>query len=88
MMKFASYFYFQNAPLYQKYSKVQYSTVQYCTVFCKAVPHAVVFIAVFQVYVNYFILKLNYNESDEKPFFEVILWLNFKLRSFLHQGTS
>ena len=48
-----------------KYSSVQFSTALY---FCKAVPHAAVFIVIFQVYVNYFILKFNYNEFDEKPF--------------------
>ena len=31
--------------------------------------HAAVFIVVFQVYVNSFILKSNCNEFDEKPFF-------------------
>ena len=46
------------------------------------------FIVVFQVYVNYFILKFNYNEFDEKSFFEVIgNWINFRLRGFLYQGT-
>ena len=51
-------------------------------------PHAAVFIVVFQVYVDYFILKSNYNEFDEKPFFEVTSnWLNFRLKSFLYQGT-
>ena len=45
-------------------------------------PHAVVFVVVFQVYAHYFILKFNCNE------FEVIRnWLNFRLRSFLCQGT-
>ena len=40
--------------------------------------HAAVFIVVFQVYVNSLILKSNYNEFDEKPFFEVTRnWLNF-----------
>ena len=29
------------------------------------------FIVVFQVYVNYFILKSNYNEFDEKPFLKL-----------------
>ena len=48
-------------------------------------PHAAVFIVVFQVYVNYFILKSNYNEFDKKPFFEVTR--DFRLRSFLYQGT-
>ena len=66
-------------------SEIQERTALY---FCKAVPHAAVFIVVFQVYVNYFILKSNYNEFDEKPFFEVTRnWLNFRLRSFLYQGT-
>ena len=49
---------------------------------------AAVFIVVFQVYVNYFILKFNSNEFDEKTFFEVIRnWINFRLRSFLYRGT-
>ena len=56
--------------------------------FCKAVPHAVVFVVVFQVYTHYFILKFNCNEFDEKPISEVIRnWLNFSLRSFLCQVT-
>ena len=42
--------------MYHKYSKVQYSAALY---FCKAVPDALVFIAVFQEYVNYFILEFN-----------------------------
>ena len=68
-----------------KYSEVQFSTALY---FCKAVPHAAVLIIVFQVYVNYFILKCNYNEFDEKPCFEVTInQLNFRLRSFFFQGT-
>ena len=46
------------------------------------------FTVVFQVYVNYFILKFYENEFDEKPFVEVIRnWINFRLRSFLYQGT-
>ena len=46
-------------------------------------PHAAVFIVVFQVYVNYFILKFNYNEFDERPLFEAIRnLLNFRLRNF------
>ena len=50
--------------------------------------NAAVFIVVFQVFVNYFILKFNQNQFDEKPFFEVRRnWLNFRLRSFLYQGT-
>ena len=28
--------------------------------------------SLFQVYINYFILKFNYNESDGKPYFDVI----------------
>ena len=41
-----------------------------------------------QVYINYFISKFNYNESDGKPFFDVIRnWINFRLRSFLYQCT-
>ena len=52
-------------------------------------PNAAVFIVVFQVYVNYFILKFNQNEFDEKLFFKVIRnWINFRLRSFLYQGNS
>ena len=44
--------------------------------------------SLFQVYINYFISKFNYNESDGKPFFDVIRnWINFRLRSFLYQGT-
>ena len=71
--------------LYQKYSKVQYGTALY---FCKAAPNAAVFTVVFEVYINYFILKFNYNESDEMPVFDVIRnWINFRLRSFLYQGT-
>ena len=51
-------------------------------------PNADVFIVVFQVYVNYFVLKFNSNEFDEKPFCEVIRnWINFRLRSFLYRGT-
>ena len=51
-------------------------------------PHAVVFVVVFKVYADYFILKFNCNEFDEKQIFEVIRnWLNFWLRSFLCQGT-
>ena len=51
-------------------------------------PHAVVFVVVFKVYADYFILKFNCNEFDEKQIFEVIRnWLNFRLRSFLCQGT-
>ena len=34
---------------------VKYNTVQHY--FCEAVPNAAVFIVVFQVYINYFILK-------------------------------
>ena len=34
-------------------------------------PRAALFIVVFQVYANSFILKSNYIEFDEKPFFEV-----------------
>ena len=50
-------------------------------------PHAALFIVAFQVNVNYFILKSNYNEFDEKPFFEVTRnWLNFRLRSFLYEA--
>ena len=57
---------------------VQYSTLLYL---CKAVPNAAMFVVVFSVYVNYFIF-------DEKPFFAVIRnWINFRLRSFLYQGT-
>ena len=64
---------------------VKYSTVLY---FCEAVPNAAVFIVVFQVYVNYFILKFNSNEFDEKLFFEAKRsWINFRLKSFLYQGT-
>ena len=51
-------------------------------------PHAVVFVVVFQLYAHYFMLKFNCNEFDEKPIFEVIRnWLNFRPRSFLCQGT-
>ena len=51
-------------------------------------PQAAVFIVVFQVLVNYFILKFKYKEFDEKPFFDVIRnWVNLSLRSFLYQGT-
>ena len=39
--------------------------------FCKAVPHIALFVVVFQVYVNYFILKSNYNEFDKKPFLKL-----------------
>ena len=77
-------FYFENKP------QITYNrnTVKSALYFCKAVPHAAVFIVVFQVYVNSFILKSNYNKFDEKPFFEVTRnWLNFRLRSFLYQGT-
>ena len=64
---------------------MKYSTALY---FCKAVPHAVVFVVVFQVYAHYLMLKFDCNESDEKPIFEVIRsWFNFRLRSFLCQGT-
>ena len=50
--------------------------------------HAVVFVVVFKVYADYFILKFNCNEFDEKQIFEVIRnWLNFRLRSCLCQGT-
>ena len=56
--------------------------------FCEAVPNAAVFIVVFQVHVNYLALKFNQNEFDEKLFFEVIRnRKNFRLRSFLYQGT-
>ena len=53
--------------------EIQLSTVQFNTAmyFCKAVPHAAVFIVAFQVYVNYFILKCNYNEFCEKSFFKL-----------------
>ena len=58
---------------------VKYRTVQYCIT---------VFIVVFQVYANYLILKFNKNEFDERLFFEVMRnWINFRLRSFLYQGT-
>ena len=51
-------------------------------------PHAVVFVVDFKVYAHYFKVKFNCNEFDEKPIFEVIRnWLNFRLRSFLCQGT-
>ena len=51
-------------------------------------PHAVVFVVVFKVYADYLILKFNCNEFDEKQIFEVIRnWLNFRLRSFICQGT-
>ena len=51
-------------------------------------PNAAVFNVVFEVYINYFILKFDHNESDEKPVFDVIRnWVNFRLRSFLYQGT-
>ena len=64
---------------------MKYSTALY---FCKAVPHAVVFVVVLQVYAHYLMLKFDCNEFDEKPIFEVIRsWLNFRLRSFLCQGT-
>ena len=32
-------------------------------------PNAAMFTVVFQVYVNHFMLKFNYNESNGKPFF-------------------
>ena len=38
-----------------KLSTVKYSTALY---FCKAVPHAVVFVVVFQVYARYLMFKL------------------------------
>ena len=51
-------------------------------------PHAVVFVVVFQVYAHYLMLKFDYNKSDEKPIFEDIRsWFDFRLRSFLCQGT-
>ena len=51
-------------------------------------PNAAVFTVVFEVYINYFILQFSYNESDEKPFLDVIRnWKNFRLRSFSDQGT-
>ena len=50
--------------------------------------HAAVFVVVFKVYADYFILKFNCNEFDERQIFEVIRnWLNLRLRSFLCQGT-
>ena len=77
-------FYFENKPQIT----CTRNTESTALCFCKAVPHATAFIVVFQVYVNYFILKSNYNEFDEKPFFEVTRnWLNFRLRSFLYQGS-
>ena len=58
------------------------------TNFWEAVSNAAVFIVVFQAYVNYFILKFNQNEFDQKLFFEVIRnWIYFRLRNFLYQGT-
>ena len=42
---------------------VKYSTALY---FCKAVPNATLFSVVFDVYANYFILKFNKTEFDEK----------------------
>ena len=51
-------------------------------------PHAAVFLVDFKVNAHYFILKFNCNEFDEKPIFEVKRnWFNFRLRSFLCQGT-
>ena len=51
-------------------------------------PNAAVFTVVFEVYISYSILKFNYNESDENPFFDVIRnWINFRLRNFLYQAT-
>ena len=51
-------------------------------------PNAAVFTVAFEVYTNYFILKLNHNESDEKPVFDVIRNLiNFRLRGFSYQDT-
>ena len=51
-------------------------------------PNAAVFTVVFKVYINYLILTFNHNESDERPVFDVIRnWINFRLRSFLYQGT-
>ena len=51
-------------------------------------PNAAVFTVVFEVYINYFILQFSYNESDEKPLFDVIRnWINFRLTSFSDQGT-
>ena len=50
-------------------------------------PHAAVFIVVFQVYVNCFILKSNYNEFDEKPFFLSYKKLaKFQAEKFLISG--
>ena len=49
--------------------------------------HAAVFIVVLQVYVNSFILKSNYNEFEEKPFFEVYKKLaKFQAEKFLISG--
>ena len=50
--------------------------------------NAAVFTVVFQVYINYFVLKFNCNESDAKAVFDALRnWINFRLRSFLYQGT-
>ena len=63
------------------------NTVKFALYFYKAEPHAAVFIVVFQVYVNYFILKSNYNEFGEKPFFLSFLKLfKFQAEKFLISG--
>ena len=50
-------------------------------------PNAAVFTVVFEVYINYSLLRFNNSEYDEKPFFDVIRsWISFRLRSFLYQG--
>ena len=70
-------YYMNHRPFYFQ-NKARHSTV----------PNADVFIVVFKVYVNYFILKFNSNEFNEKPYFELIRnWINFRLGSFLYQDT-
>ena len=68
--------------------EIQLSTVQFSTslYFRKAVPHAAVFIVVFQVYVNYVILKCNYNEFYEKPFLSYKKLVKFQAEKFLISG--
>ena len=63
------------------------NTQKYSLYFCKAVPHAAVFIVVFQVYVNSFILRSNYNEFDEEPFFgRYEKLVKFQAEKFLLSG--
>ena len=75
-------------PLYFE-NKSQTNCTRNTVKYSKVVPNAAVFIVVFQVYANHFILKFNENEFDAKPFLEVIrnCWINFRLRSFLYLGT-